>query len=85
VKHWETAAVAVRRVKGFRHFKAFEGFCKECAQGFSERFKVMESSKGFEVFEVVERKRSNVRLQEDELSGEETDGRNSWWRIHEFL
>jgi hypothetical protein len=43
----------------------------------------VESSKGFEVFEVVERKRSNIGRQEDELSEEETDGRNSRWRIRE--
>jgi hypothetical protein len=30
-------------------------------QGFFERFKVVESLKGFEVFEVVEIKHSNVR------------------------
>jgi hypothetical protein len=76
----------VRRVEGIQHLKVFENLQhKECVQGFSERFRVGKSSKGFEAFEVVEGKCSNVGPQEDELSEEETDSRNSRWRICEVL
>jgi hypothetical protein len=42
-------------------------FRKECEQGFSESFRVGKSSEGFEAFEVVEGKRSNIGLQREDF------------------
>jgi hypothetical protein len=45
----------VRRVEGFQTFESgLKVFRKECEQEFYERFRVGESSEGFEVFEVIE-------------------------------
>jgi hypothetical protein len=74
----------VCRVEGFQHLEVLESMLQGVrARVFLRRRRVVEFSKGFQAFEVAEGKRSNVGPQEDEISGEETDGRNSRWRIYE--
>jgi hypothetical protein len=61
----------VYRVKGFQHLEVLETLPQGVhARVFLKRCRVMESSKGFEAFEVAEVKCSNVGPQEDEFSEE---------------